>query len=121
MKPITQSIPLVALLLAVIATGGCVSTRETVYRDVERAKVEFESDGAARLFYEAFTRSPEFRNRNQKTSSFNIPVVFHHHRTEKDSENTSFNEAVRRCDTNRDSRITEQEARIYTELVSGKK
>jgi hypothetical protein len=96
---------------------ACLSTKETVYRDVERVKITFESDAAARTFYEAFTQSPESRQRNEKTTTFNIPVILHAQRTEKDSENAAFNAAVRRCDTNADGRITEAEARLYAAQV----
>jgi hypothetical protein len=103
-----------ALLAALAASlTACISTKETIYRDVERVKVEFESDTAARVFYEAFTKSPESRQRNEKTSRFVIPVIVDAQRTERDSENATFNAAVRRCDTNGDGKITEQEARIY--------
>lgn len=109
---------LCSALLAIIAASltACISSKETVYRETERVKVEFESDTAARVFYEAFTKSPESRQRNEKTTSFNIPVIIHTQRTEKDSENTAFNSAVRRCDTNADGKVTEQEARIYAAL-----
>ena len=102
-------------LLALVAASltACISSKETVYRETERVKVEFENDAAARIFYEAFTKSPESRQRNEKTTTFNIPVIIHTQRTEKDSENTAFNSAARRCDTNADGKITEQEARIY--------
>ena len=102
-------------LLTALATSlaACVSSRETVYREAERVKVEFENDTAARVFYEAFTKSPESHQRNEKTTTFTIPVIIHAQRTEKDSENTAFNAAVRRCDTNADGRITEAEARIF--------
>lgn len=99
--------------LAAASLTACISSKETVYRETERAKVEFESDTAARLFYETFTKSPESRQRNEKTTSFTIPVIIHAQRTEKDSENVAFNAAVRRCDTNADGKITEQEARIF--------
>ena len=104
-----------ALLLAALAASltACISTKETVYREFERLKVEFENDAAARVFYEAFTKAPESRQRNEKTSRFVIPVIIDAQRTEKDSENAAFNAAVRRCDTNGDGKITEQEARIY--------
>ncbi|NBR84703.1 MAG: hypothetical protein EB141_02340 [Verrucomicrobia bacterium] len=102
-------------LLALVAASltACIATKETVYRETERIKVEFENDAAARIFYEAFTRSPESRQRNEKITTFTIPVIIHAQRTEKDSENTAFNAAVRRCDTNGDGKITEQEARIF--------
>lgn len=102
-------------LLAIVAAAltACISSKETIYRETERMKVEFESDTAARLFYEAFTKSPESRQRNEKTTKFIIPVIIDHQRTEKDSENTAFNLAVRRCDTNGDGKISEPEARIY--------
>lgn len=102
-------------LLAVVAASltACISSKETVYRETERVKVEFENDAAARIFYEAFTKSPESHQRNEKTTSFNIPVIIHAQRTEKDSESSGFNTAVRRCDTNADGKITEAEARIF--------
>lgn len=110
----TCCLRLAPLLVAAASLTACISSKETVYRETERVKVEFESDTAARLFYEAFTKSPEARQRNEKTTTFNIPVLIHTQRTEKDSENTAFNSAVRRCDTNGDGKITEQEARIYS-------
>ncbi len=102
-----------ALVALATSLTACISTKETIYRDVERVKIEFENDAAARIFYEAFTKSPESRQLNEKTTTFNIPVLIHSQRTEKDSENAAFNSAVRRCDTNADGKITEAEARIY--------
>ena len=104
---------LAPLLATAASLTACISSKETVYRETERVKVEFESDTAARIFYEAFTKSPESHQRNEKTTSFTIPVIIHTQRTEKDSENTAFNSAVRRCDTNADGKITEPEARIF--------
>lgn len=111
MKPNLLRLTLLAVTAASLT--ACISSKETVYRETERVKVEFENDTAARVFYEAFTKSPESRQRNEKTTTFNIPVIIHTQRTERDSENTAFNSAVRRCDTNADGKITEQEARIY--------
>lgn len=103
-----------ALLATFTASlAACISSRETVYRETERVKIEFENDTAARVFYEAFAKSPESRQRNEKTTTFTIPVIVHAQRTEKDSENTAFNTAARRCDTNADGKITEAEARIF--------
>ena len=109
-SPLLRSALLSALAVALTA---CISSKETVYRETERTKVEFENDTAARTFYEAFTKSPESRQRNEKTTTFTIPVIIHAQRTEKDSESTAFNAAVRRCDTNADGKITESEARIF--------
>ena len=111
MKPNFLRIALLTLVAASLT--ACISSKETIYRETERVKVEFENDAAARIFYEAFTKSPESHQRNEKTTTFTIPVIIHAQRTEKDSENAAFNAAVRRCDTNGDGKITEQEARIY--------
>ena len=102
-------------ILALVATSptACINSRETVYRQTEPVKVEFENDAAARIFYEAFTKSPESRERNEKTTTFFIPLIVNSHRTEKDSEVFALNSAVRLCDSNADGKITEQEARIY--------
>lgn len=100
--------------LAALAGVGCISTHETVYRTEERLKVEFENESAARIFYETLAQHAHDRTSEHRTK-VEIPIVFSHERTEKDSGNSRFNEAVRRCDTNQDGRITETEARIYSE------
>jgi len=46
-----------------------------------------------------------------------VPVVFKHKRHVVEGESIAFNQAVRRCDTNGDGRITEQEARIFAESM----
>ena len=105
-----------ALALAAFNTG-CVSTDETVYRDQERIKVEFENDTAGRLFYEALSQSRATHPRKESSTELNIPVVFHHKHRVVDGENFGFNQAVQRCDTNGDGRITELEARIFSEAA----
>lgn len=102
------------IALAVL-TPGCIHHHETVYRDVERAKVEFENDTAGRLFYEALSRAPKDRGQRESKTDVSIPIVFSHSSETVTGENHSFNEAVRRCDTNQDGRITETEARIFAE------
>ncbi len=101
--------------------AGCISSKETVYRETERVKIEFENDAAARIFYEAYSKQRPPQQRNEKTTSFEIPVILSVKRTETDSGNALFNDAVRHTDTNGDGKITEQEARIYAEQVERRK
>lgn len=100
---------------AALLTTGCIHHRETVYRDVERAKVEFESDAAARHFYEALSRAPSNRRQRESKTDVSIPIVFSHSSETVTGENFAFNDAVRQCDTNQDGTITETEARIFAE------
>ena len=53
MRPDMKTTLLPLLLAAAGLPTGCIHHHETVYRDVERVKVEFENDTAGRLFYEA--------------------------------------------------------------------
>lgn len=110
---------------AVIALGwgvglgaGCISSHQTVYDDAPAMPVSFETEGAARVFYEALSqraaRSPE-----ESRTHVSIPVVLDVSKTRKRSYNVLFNEAVRRCDTNQDGRITELEARVFAAQPEG--
>ena len=103
-----------ALALAALNTG-CISTEQTVYQDQERVKIEFENDTAGRLFYEALSKQQSRRGRSESKTEVSIPVVFDHKRRVVEGESVAFNQAVRRCDTNGDGRITELEARIFAE------
>jgi len=107
-------------LAFVLATlnSGCISTDETVYRDEDRMKVEFENDTAGRLFYEALSQTRGAGSRRESKTEVSIPVVFSHKHRVADGENIAFNQGVRRCDTNGDGKITELEARIFSESVS---
>ena len=108
--------PAAGLAVAVsLLNTSCISTERTVYREPERIKVEFENDAAGRLFYEALSNMQSHHDRNESRTSISIPVVFEHKHRVLDGEGVSFNQAVRRCDTNGDGRITEQEARIFAE------
>ena len=100
-----------SLLLA-----GCITHHSTVYMDVERTKVAFESDAAARLFYETLSRNPGSRKHAESTTSIEIPIIFETTRTVVPGRNVEFNEAVARCDSNRDGLITETEAKIFANL-----
>lgn len=96
-----------------LLASGCISHTQTVYQDVERTPVEFESDAAARLFYETFSKRSGSMNRSESTTEVNLPIVFSHKRRVLPGKNVEFNQAVAVCDSNRDGRITELEARIY--------
>jgi hypothetical protein len=101
--------------MALIASG-CITHRQTVYEDVERTRVEFESDAAARLFYETLSRRSGQGRHAESTTQVALPIVFSHERTVLPGKNVEFNQAVAICDSNRDERITETEARIYANL-----
>lgn len=91
---------------------GCISHSETIYRDAERVKVQFETEKAGRVFYEALSKMP-FEGRGESHTEVSIPIVFDNKSTVKSGENERSNEAVRRCDTNKDGVITESEAEIF--------
>ncbi len=95
--------------------AGCITNERTVVRDDTRAKVEFENETAARIFYEALSKNHCQENRTERTTTFEIPVIFEHKSHVVTGSNTAFNRAVEMCDTNKDGKITEQEAKIYAE------
>jgi hypothetical protein len=97
---------------AVLFLAGCIDHSETTYREAERVKVQFENEKAGRIFYEALSKMP-FHGRTESHTEVSIPVVFDNTYTVKSGENEKFNEAVRRCDTNKDGMITEAEAEIF--------
>jgi hypothetical protein len=103
--------------IAVTALGfllsGCITHNSVVYKDVERTKVEFESDAAARLFYETLSKHPAAGRHSESTTTVSIPIVFQNERKVVPGRNVEFNEAVAICDSNKDGKITEAEARIY--------
>lgn len=117
MKP-SMKTPLGVLCLTILSATvmtGCITHEETVYHDVTRMSVEFENETAARVFYEALSKTPAKDRGNESSTSVSIPIVFEHKRREVGGENLAFNNAVTRCDTNRDGKITELEAKIYSE------
>jgi hypothetical protein len=101
-----------AVLGALFCMAGCIDHSETVYRNPERVKVQFESEKAGRIFYEALSKMP-FQGATESHTEISIPVVFNNKTTVKSGESEKFNEAVRRCDTNKDGVITEAEAEIF--------
>jgi hypothetical protein len=110
-RPVTW----VATALGAALVAGCISHEETVYRDAERVKIEFENDKAARIFYEAVSAHSPAHGSVNSTTEVELPVIFKHKSHVVSGPNAAFNEAVSRCDTNKDGRITEAEARIFAE------
>lgn len=106
---------LIPLLVIAACATGCIHTEKTVYRNAERLPVSFENDTAARFFYEKLSRTNSNGQRSESTTEVSLPIVFGHKQRTVQGEGSAFNDAVRRCDTNRDSQITEQEARIFAE------
>lgn len=99
-------IPLLGCLL-----GGCISSRSTTYSDVDRAKVAFASERAGRLFYETLSRLPH-EQREESKNEVSL-ILVHLERKTVTGPNRFFNQAVERCDTDKDGTITEEEAAIF--------
>jgi hypothetical protein len=113
-----KHLTIVAALLALASLNtGCISTTRTIYNEPERSQVSFENDTAGRIFYEALSKAPARTGRNESRTEVSIPIVYDHKHEVIEGANVAFNNAVRRCDTNADGKITEQEARIYSESV----
>lgn len=105
------------LVVAASLASGCIHTHETIVHDDSRTPVSFENDTAARTFYEALSRLPNGGQHQESKTEVSIPIVFEHERKVVRGPNQAFNKAVSRCDTDRDGKITEQEARIYSQTV----
>ena len=97
---------------AALCLAGCINHSETTYRNVARVKVQFQSEKAGRVFFRGIEQNA-LRSRAESHTEISIPVVFDNKYTVKSGENEKFNQAVRRCDTNKDGIITEAEAEIF--------
>jgi hypothetical protein len=106
-----------AAAMSAIVWAGCIHHEETVYQDVPRASVQFENDKAARLFYESYHQERNRFGRPESKTEVHIPVVFDHKRRVLSGENIAFNAAITTCDTDRNALISEQEAKLFSELV----
>jgi hypothetical protein len=108
--------PKIKNCIAVSALGlllsGCITHKSVVYQDVERVKVEFESDAAARLFYETLNKISGDKH-TESTTTVSIPIIFENEQKTVPGPNVRFNDAVAACDSNKDGKITELEARIF--------
>ena len=97
------------------AVTGCISSSSTSYTDVERTKVSFGSERAGRLFYETLSKLPHERREESKNQVSLVLINFE--RKTITGPNRFFNQAVERCDTDRDGTITEEEAAIFSSSV----
>jgi hypothetical protein len=102
------------VVTASLATG-CIHTQETTYKDEARTPVEFETETAGRIFYEALSRRPHTRNREESSSKVSLPLIFSNEHRVVRGPSHAFNLAVAEADTNRDSRISEVEARLFAD------
>jgi hypothetical protein len=93
------------------ALSGCISSRSTSYTDVERAKIAFASERAGRLFYETLSKLPH-EEREESKNEVSL-ILIHLERKTVTGSNRFFNQAVDRCDTDKDGTITEEEAQIF--------
>jgi len=108
-----QATNYIAMTVLGVLLTGCITHRSVVYHDVDRTRVEFESDAAARLFYETLSRNFNGKRYGESTTTVSLPIVFEHEEKTVPGPNVKFNDAVAICDSNKDGRITEQEARIF--------
>lgn len=108
-----------ALICSVLACAltGCISSTSTTYSDVERTKISFGSERAGRLFYETLSKLPQ--ERRDETNNQVSLILLHVQRTTITGPNRYFNQAVERCDTDKDGTITEEEAAIFAASVKG--
>ena len=111
-------LPVAAGVLLGAVGLGCsylISHQKTVHRDEQRLPISFETDAAARTFYEAVEKVRASSSPTESKSEFHIPVILSHEITTVNGPHQVFNESVRRADTNQDGKITEKEARIFAD------
>ncbi len=96
---------------------GCIHQETTEVREVPRVKVEFENETAARLFYETLSRCSGQYSRQDSETHVDVPLLINHRKKVIYGPNIAFNRGVELCDTNKDGKITELEARIYADTA----
>lgn len=97
--------------------SGCVTNERTVYRDGKRTTIKFENRTAARLFYEALSKTSD-RHHAENHAAGEWPFVPRDDTRVVSGRNIDFNEAVESCDFNHDGKITELEARVFDLILS---
>ena len=104
-----RRVPALALIVALTLSSGCFSFQRTAsFSDTPRLEVTFEHAEAARIFFAAFDK-PAVRHSDWKMTVgamllVNVELVLH--------EKEWYNYLVRKADLDRDSVITEKEARL---------
>jgi hypothetical protein len=106
-----------SIVAATLLLAGCIHQETTEVREVPRVKVEFENETAGRLFYEALSHFSGQYARQDTETNVNIPFLIHHRKKVSYGPNIAFNRGVELCDTNKDGKISEQEARIYLDTT----
>jgi len=99
--------------LTVVLCAGCIHHHETIYKDENRASVEFENDAAAREFYQTVSRLPSSYAGSSSDTRVSIPFVFKHETEVRSGPYVRENKAIKACDTNHDGMISEEEARKF--------
>lgn len=108
-------LPVTAGVLLGLGGLGCISHQETIHTNKQRLPISFETDAAARTFYEAVEKIRESSRPTESKTEFHIPVILSHKITTVNGPHQLFNESVQRADTNQDGKITEKEARIFAD------
>ena len=87
----------VAILTGWAALGatGCIHTKSTELVDEAPLAVEFESELAGRVFYEALSKRPARKEREEEVTDVSLPVVFSVEHRRVRGPNAGFNRAVR--------------------------
>ena len=98
-----NSLTAVICFVFACALSGCISSTSTTYSDVNRTKVAFASERAGRLFYETLSKLPHERREESKNQVSLILINFE--RKTITGPNRFFNQAVERCDTDKDGRL----------------
>ena len=108
-------LPVTAGVLLGLGGLGCISHQETIHTNKQRLPISFETDAAARTFYEAVEKIRESSRPTESKTEFHIPVILSHKITTVNGPHQVFNESVQRADTNQDGKFTETEARIFAD------
>ncbi len=107
-------LPLSAICLGILLAGCTIYQSTEIARpSEERLKVKFENETASRLFNSMLSDRMILR-KNNVAHNVSLAGITFYRDEQKLSDNAFWNDEVRRCDTDGDLLITEQEARTYS-------